>query len=91
MYNYLIKCLRIYIWNILQYINRKFLKTYSLIEECARCRDCGRNVHDYDIPNEVWLKVIGRSDGVWCYDCFCDRADKSLGFEWRLKTSKINL
>ena len=61
-------------------------------EDCALCRDCGRVVHDYHIPNEIWNDVITGSSiiylsdgvtpskegagGVWCYDCFCERASK---------------
>ena len=74
--DYLRKCLRIYIWNVLRWINRRVLKTYPAIEDCARCNDCGRNVHDYHVPDDVWLQVIGTPLGVWCYDCFCDRAEK---------------
>lgn len=46
------------------------------IEECAKCRDCGRTVHDYHIPDKIWNDVIGSPQGVWCYDCFCERASK---------------
>lgn len=45
-------------------------------EDCALCRDCGRVVHDYYIPDEIWNDVIGSPWGVWCYDCFCERASK---------------
>lgn len=97
---YIKKCLHIYIWNILQWINKRFLYTYSLIEDCARCQDCGRNVHDYHVPNKFWLKVTESENGVWCYDCFCNRADKIFGvikdgiliknpmivkFKWRMR------
>ena len=80
---YLKKCLRIYVWNILQWVNRHVLKTYPLIEDCARCRDCGRNVHDFHVPDDLWLAVIGSPNGVWCYDCFADRADEKLRIKWR--------
>jgi len=73
-----------YFFIYLKLLNRKLLKTYPLIEDCARCRDCGRNVHDFYVPDELWAKVIG-SGGVWCYDCFCDRADRKLGVGWRLE------
>jgi len=81
---YIKKLIRIYIWNVTQWLNRHLLKTYELIEDCARCRDCGRNVHDYLVPDDLWLKVIGTTDGVWCYDCFCNRIDKKLGVKWRM-------
>jgi len=71
---YLQKCLRIYLWNILQWVNRHVLKTYPLNEECTRCEDCGRNVHDYHVPDELWMKIIGDSCKVFCFDCFVNRA-----------------
>jgi len=83
--HYLKKSLRIYMWNVLQWINRHVLKTYPLIEDCARCRDCGRNVHDFGVENGLWMKVMGNLEGVWCYDCFCDHADEKLGIKWRIE------
>lgn len=87
-FHYIDKSLGIYLFNIFSYINIHILKTYPLIQSCARCRDCGRNVHDFSVPDKVWIKVIGHKEGVWCYDCFCNRADKKLGYKWR-KNFKI--
>jgi len=84
MWNYTLKMLRIYYFNFWRLLNFLLLKTYRLIEQCARCRDCGRNVHDYHVPDELWISVIGSEDGVYCYDCFCDRADNKLDFKWRM-------
>ena len=90
MWHYTKKMLRIYYWNFWQWLNRKFLVTYPLIEDCARCKQCGRNVHDFHVPDELWEKVIGK-DVVYCYDCFSDRADKKLGMKWRINlTEKWN-
>lgn len=61
----------------------KFCITYELIAECARCYDCGRNVHDWHAPDWLWEEVIGHEWGVWCYDCFCNRADGKLGVKFR--------
>jgi len=99
-FGYIKKMFGIYSWNILHWINRKVLRTYPLIEDFARCRDCGRNVHDFIVPNELWNEVITGSpiiylsdgitpskegaEGVWCYDCFCNRADERLGIKWRM-------
>jgi len=74
-----------YIWHILRLANRLFLKTYPLIRECGRCRDCGRNVHDFDVPNDLWLEVIGSFGGIYCYDCFANRADEKLEYKWRAR------
>ena len=82
------KFLRIYVWKILKWLNRRLLKTYPLIEDCARCQDCGRNVHDFYVPDWLWLKVVGTSNGVLCYDCFYDRADRKLGVKWRMELEK---
>ncbi len=49
-----------------------------------RCQDCGRNVHDYHVPDIVWMEVIGSDNGVWCYDCFCNRGDEK-GIWWRME------
>ena len=84
MLHYIKKCIHIYIWNILQWVNRHILKTYFLIEDCARCKDCGRNVHDFHVPDWLWQKVID-SEEVWCYDCFADKSDKQLGTKWRIE------
>ncbi len=49
---------------------------YPLIADCAKCRDCGDPVHDFHVRQELWDQVIGGPDGVWCWDCFADRADQ---------------
>ena len=74
--------------NALNKLNKYLLKTYPLIEGCARCEDCGRNVHDFWVPDWLWLKVIGNPNRVFCYDCFCNRADEKLGVKWRMKLEK---
>jgi hypothetical protein len=79
------ECIRLFKWNMWQKINRRFLKTYLLIEDCARCEECGINVHDFHVPDDIWIKVYGNESGVLCYDCFCDKADKKFEFKWRLK------
>jgi len=75
---------RVYVWTILRWLNRHLLKTYPLIEDCARCRDCGRNVHDFAVPDELWNTVWGNEGGILCYDCFCNRADEKFRFKWRM-------
>ena len=50
------------------------LKTYPLNEECSRCEDCGRNVHDYHVDDELWESIIGNPASIYCYDCFVNRA-----------------
>ena len=84
MIGYVSKCLRIYTFNILGWINRHVLKTYPLIEDCARCDDCGRNVHDYIVPDNLWIGVVGKESGTLCYDCFCNRADMKFGKKVRM-------
>lgn len=85
MWRYVKKCIGIYVWNILQWFNEHVLITYPLIKDCARCRDCGRNVHDFHVPDYIWMRAMGQEEGVWCYDCFCNRADKKLGMKWRVE------
>jgi len=52
----------------------------------AYCRNCGRRVHDYFVPDEIWKEVTGIKDGsgIYCYDCFCKMADKK-GLRYRFK------
>ena len=57
-------------------INSLVLKTYPENRECARCRDCGRTVHDWHTSDETFYEVIESLNGVWCWDCFCSRARK---------------
>ena len=95
MMNYTIKTLLIW-WNCsLMALNRVLLKTYPSNYDCARCRDCGRTVHDFHVSDELWMEVIGHPDGVWCWDCFCERArekDKIIGLsvvgEWLKEEGK---
>lgn len=75
---------RILTFNIWQKINHILLKTYPLIEDCARCNECGRNVHDFIVPNELWIMINGSEGGVLCYDCFCNKADEKTDFKWRM-------
>jgi tRNA 2-selenouridine synthase SelU len=93
MNGYYVKMLLIYIkkasafieylpWNILQVVNRIFLHTYDIIEDRSRCYDCGRNVHDFHVPDKIWKKIVNQ-DIVLCYDCFCNRSDK-LGIKYRI-------
>lgn len=83
--DYLIIYLRIYVLTILHWFNRHLLKTYPLIKDCARCQDCGRNVHDFLVPNKIWERVYGSKRGILCYDCFCNRADEKFRIKWRMQ------
>ena len=51
------------------------------------CKECGRDVHDFSVDNEVWEKVdktIKRGH-VLCYDCFCKKCDQlNLPTIWKL-------
>ena len=69
---------------MLQWINKCILKTYPLIEDCARCYDCGRNVHDFDVPDKLWEKAVNK-EIVLCYDCFANRSDRKIGMKWRFE------
>ena len=78
------KYFHIYYFNVQKWLNRQLLKTYPLIEECSRCEDCGRNVHDFIVPDEIWIEAYGSEHGILCYDCFCNRLDKKRHFKWRI-------
>jgi len=40
---------------------------------CALCKDCGRTVHDFVAPDDLWIEAWGSGGGTLCYDCFCER------------------
>ena len=44
--------------------------------DCAACHDCGRTVHDFVAPTDLWMKAYGSMGGILCYDCFCERLAK---------------
>lgn len=63
-----------------------------LVQRCfmavpSFCKRCGRTVHDYAAPDDVWRRVrphIKHGD-VLCYDCFCDVCQRAgLPAVWRL-------
>jgi hypothetical protein len=62
------------------------LRKFRLIP--SFCRHCGRNVHDFVAPSEVWEKVDPhiKHGHTLCYDCFCEVCTK-LGMPnvWRLE------
>ena len=84
------KYMHIYFFTVLKWLNHRLLKTYSLIEDCARCEDCGRNVHDFIVPDKVWHKVYGSDGGILCYDCFADRCDRKFGVKWRMNITDFS-
>lgn len=53
----------------------------------AFCKRCGRDVHDFVAPDDVWKKVADYTGmNVLCYDCFCDVCEE-IGEQsvWRLE------
>ena len=52
------------------------------------CKCCGRKVHDFHAPDEIWEKVEPhiRFGHVLCYDCFCEICRKlGLPATWKLE------
>lgn len=41
------------------------------------CKDCGRTVHDFIVPDDIWSIVAPtiRNGRVLCYDCFCEHCN----------------
>lgn len=74
--HYTKKSLGIYWFHFLAWINSVLFITYEDNADCARCRDCGRTVHDWHTDDKTFAAVIGTTTGVWCWDCFCSRARK---------------
>lgn len=53
-------------------IKSKFQVTNSF------CKECGRDVHDFLAPDEIWSKVEPeiKYGKVLCYDCFCQKCQE---------------
>ena len=64
---------------------RKFIVMASF------CKECGRQVHDFSAPNDVWLKIdpLIKYGHVLCYDCFCEKC-KEVGLPTVWKITSIN-
>lgn len=66
----------------LKLIRRKFSKNVN-----SFCKVCGREVHDFSVPDIVWENIdphIKRGHTL-CYDCFCDLCyEIGLPTSWRV-------
>lgn len=54
----------------------------------AFCKECGRTVHDFIAPDEVWEQIDKniKYGHVLCYDCFCEKCHElDLKCVWELK------
>ena len=80
---YSVEMIRIYLFNFWHKFNNKHLLTYRPDDNFIRCRRCGRDIHDFIIPNEIWNQVAKPND-CFCYDCFCDLYEKKTGQIWRM-------
>ncbi|MCK5614860.1 hypothetical protein KAR91_74045 [Candidatus Pacearchaeota archaeon] len=52
------------------------------------CKECGRTVHDFVAPDDVWEKVEPhiKHGYILCYDCFCEKCKKlGLPTVWKLQ------
>ena len=55
------------------------------------CKHCGRIVHDYSAPDEIWEKVEPhiKHGHILCYDCFCEVCYRlGLPCVWQLEMMK---
>jgi hypothetical protein len=51
------------------------------------CKDCGRDVTDFIVPDDVWVKIEPtiKRGRVLCYDCFCEHCRQiGLPTVWKL-------
>ena len=51
------------------------------------CRECGRDVHDFDVDDDIWNKVEPsiKYGNTLCYDCFCEKCKElNLSMCWSL-------
>jgi len=52
------------------------------------CKRCGRSVHDFSVPDNIWEQVDKeiRFGHILCYGCFCEICGKlGLPSVWRLE------
>ncbi|OPY57151.1 MAG: hypothetical protein A4E55_01833 [Pelotomaculum sp. PtaU1.Bin035] len=70
------------------YIRVKFkliLKKFFIVP--SFCKECGRNVHDFVVDDNIWHKVSRyiKNGHVLCYDCFCEKCRHAgLPDVWKL-------
>ena len=53
-----------------------WLQSHTSIMD-SYCKECGRSVHDFIAPDEVWdkIKPLIKHGNVLCYDCFCNKCN----------------
>ena len=54
------------------------------------CKYCGRTVHDFIVPDDIWAKVrpLIQYGDVLCYDCFCEKCGMlGLPTVWQLEAA----
>lgn len=63
--------MRIFYW--LRVSWKLFLRRFRSIN--SFCKECGRDVHDFVVSDEIWNKVEPHIDRgyILCYDCFCEK------------------
>lgn len=63
-----------------------FKRRYFTID--SFCKECGRDVHDFSVPDDIW-KLIDKTikhGHILCYDCFCEKCKVlNLPTVWELK------
>ena len=80
---YTFEMIRIYLFRFWHRFNNKHLLTYRPERDFIRCRRCGRDIHDFTVPDEIWNAVAKPTD-CFCYDCFCDLYENRTGHAWRM-------
>lgn len=51
-----------------------FLRDSMNLDLPSFCKECGRDVHDFIAPDDIWNRVDEhiKLGHVLCYDCFCE-------------------
>jgi len=72
-------------WRV--FVRKRIIRKLIAID--ATCQHCGRKVHDFIVPDEDWIRVVGHTGGILCYDCFCELCkDEGVFPVWVLQQYK---
>ena len=69
---------------------KKFKCKVLRLQTKSFCKHCGKDVHDFSAPDDIWDKIEPtiKHGNVLCYDCFCEYCGKlGLPTTWKLNNN----